>query len=134
MLFSFFNVPLFCAFIIGMFWKRASVNSGFWGILVGTITAVTVYAGYKWGYFTFRSDIHESFWGSIFAFVAGAIAMVVVSLRESRPDDEKLRGLTYGMENLDPDEKKQAVYRNPVIMGTICLILSILGYLYVATL
>jgi SSS family solute:Na+ symporter len=133
-LFSFFNVPLFCAFIIGMFWKRASVNSGFWGILVGTITAVTVYAGYKWGYFTFRSDIHESFWGSIFAFLAGAIAMAVVSMRESRPSDEKLHGLVYGMEIRDMEEGKQPFYRNPVIMGMVILIMSLLGYLYVATL
>ena len=133
-LFSFFNVPLFCAFIIGMFWKRASVNSGFWGILVGTATAVIVYAGYKWGYFTFRSDIHESFWGSIFAFAAGAIAMYVASMRGERPSDDKLRGLVYGMEIRDMEEGKQPFYRNPVIMGVAVLVLSLLGYLYVASL
>ena len=133
-LFSFFNVPLFCAFIIGMFWKRASVNAGFWGILVGTITAIVVYAGYKWGYFTFRSDIHESFWGSIFAFTAGAIAMVVCSMREDRPSDEKLHGLVYGMEIRDMEEGRQPFYRNPVIMGMAVLVLSLLGYLYVASL
>src|SRR5215213_2466262 len=50
---SFFNVPLFCAFIIGMFWRRASKSSGFWAILSGTITAVVVYALYKWDVLTF---------------------------------------------------------------------------------
>ena len=30
-LFSFFNVPIFLAFIVGMFWKKAGTSSGFWG-------------------------------------------------------------------------------------------------------
>jgi Na+/proline symporter len=46
-LFSFFNVPLFCAFIIGMFWHRASKSAGFWGILTGTLTAAAVYFLYQ---------------------------------------------------------------------------------------
>ena len=82
-LFSFFNVPLFCAFIIGMFWRRASRSAGFWGILTGTLTAVIVYALYKQDVLSFRSDLHETMWGSIAAFTVGAISMVIVSLIEA---------------------------------------------------
>jgi solute:Na+ symporter, SSS family len=134
-LFSFFNVPLFCAFIIGMFWKRASANAGFAGILVGTITAVAVYFAYKGGLISFRSDIQESFWGSIIAFTAGAIAMALVSMRERAPTDEKLRGLVYGMEIRDEsDEAKHPWYRSPVPLGLTVFALSIGCYFVVAAL
>ena len=35
-LFSFFNVPIFLAFIVGMVWRKAGRGSGFWGMIVGT--------------------------------------------------------------------------------------------------
>jgi solute:Na+ symporter, SSS family len=131
-LFSFFNVPLFCAFIIGMFWRGATRSAGFWGILVGTITAVTVYAGYKleWGgIFNFRSDLQETMWGSVAAFVAGAIAMVIASSRETRKTDEELHGLVYGMEIHDLSEVRVVWFRNPVIMGVGVLVLVAALYL-----
>jgi solute:Na+ symporter, SSS family len=129
-LFSFFNVPLFCAFIIGMFWKRASKSAGFWGILAGTAVAVTVYALYKWNVLSFRSDLHETMWGSIAAFAAGAIAMVAASSREPRKSDEELHGLVYGMEIHDPsDAARYAWYRSPLVMGLGVVGLSALLYL-----
>jgi SSS family solute:Na+ symporter len=133
-LFSFFNVPLFCAFIIGMFWRRASPNSGFWGILVGTVTAVAIYFAYIGGLIEFRSDIHESMWGSMIAFVAGALAMVVVSMREDRKTDAQLHGLVYGLEIRDEsDEARYPWYKSPVTLGLGVVALSLLCYLVVET-
>src|SRR3954451_3527440 len=130
-LFSFFNVPLFSAFIIGMFWRRASRSAGFWGILAGTVTAVIVYALYKLDVLHFRSDLHETMWGSIAAFAAGGIAMVLASLREPRKTDEELHGLVYGMEIRDAsDTAARPWYRSPVILGTGVLVLN--AALYVA--
>ena len=130
-LFSFFNVPLFCAFIIGMFWPRASRSAGFWGILTGTLTAVAVYALYKQGVLTFRSDLHETMWGSICAFVVGAVSMVIVSLIEHPKTTEELHGLVYGMEIKDRSEVGAiSWYRSPVVLGVGVLVLN--AALYVA--
>src|SRR4029078_9728096 len=116
-LFSFFNVPLFCAFMIGMFWKRGTRSAGFWGILAGTVVSVTVYALYKLDVLTFRSDLHETMWGSIAAFAPGAVAMVLSSMREQRKTDEELHGLVYGMEIRDAsDIARHAWYRSPVVL------------------
>ena len=52
-LFSFFNVPIFLAFIVGMFWKKAGTSSGFWGILVGTITSFGIFILYQVGVIPF---------------------------------------------------------------------------------
>jgi solute:Na+ symporter, SSS family len=134
-LFGFLNVPLFCAFIIGMFWKRASASAGFWGILVGTVTAVAVYLLYKADVLSFRSDLHESMWGAIAAFVLGAAAMVIVSLREPRKSDSELHGLVYGMEIRDTGEvAAPAWYLSPVTLGLVALALSVAGYFVIAAL
>ncbi len=132
-LFSFFNVPLFCAFIIGMLWKRATRSAGFWGILVGTVSAVIVYALYKAGALTFRSDLHETMWGSIAAFTAGAIAMVLASMREQRKTDEELHGLVFGMEIRDASEAiAYPWYRSPVVLGIGVLVVCAVLYVLVA--
>jgi SSS family solute:Na+ symporter len=134
-LFSFFNVPLFCAFIIGMFWKRATRSAGFWGILVGTVVAVAVYALYRMGTLEFRSDLHETMWGSIAAFAAGAIAMVLASLRERPKTDAELHGLVYGMEIRDASETmRYSWYRSPLVLGIGVLLICLVMYIIVSVL
>jgi SSS family solute:Na+ symporter len=124
-LFSFFNVPLFCAFIIGMFWKRASGSSGFWGILAGSLAAVTTWVLYKAGALEFRSELHETMWGSIIGFAAGAIAMVLASMREKPKTEAELHGLVYGLEIRDASEAvAYPWYRSPVALGIGVLIIS----------
>jgi solute:Na+ symporter, SSS family len=134
-LFSFFNVPLFCAFIIGMFWKRATRSAGFWGILVGTVVAVLVYFLYRGGVLDFRSDLHETMWGSIAAFAAGAIAMVLASMREQPKTDAELHGLVYGMEIRDASETmRYPWYRSPVVLGIGVLVICLILYIIVSVL
>jgi solute:Na+ symporter, SSS family len=127
-LFSFFNVPLFCAFIIGMFWRRASTSSGFWAILVGTVVSVATYLLYSLHVIPFRSALAETFYGSIFGFVAGAVAMVVATRFEPGKSDEELRGLVYGLEIRDMDEGPQPWFRRPMIMGVAIVVISALLY------
>jgi len=132
-LFSFFNVPLFCVFIIGMFWRRASRSAGFWGILVGTIASVGVYALYKADVISFRSDLHETMWGSIAAFAAGAIAMLIASSREPGKTNEELHGLVFGLEIRDHSETlTYSWYRSPLVLGVGVLIVVIALYIAVA--
>ncbi len=71
-LFSFFNVPIFVTFIVGMFWKKAGRGSGFCGLIVGTVFSFGTWLLYKQGVIHFRSDIAETQWGAIIGFVAGA--------------------------------------------------------------
>ena len=39
LIFAFVNAPLFATFLMGMFWKRATGNGAFWGLLSGTVAA-----------------------------------------------------------------------------------------------
>ena len=39
LVFGFVNAPLFATFLLGMFWKRATANGAFYGLLSGTLAA-----------------------------------------------------------------------------------------------
>jgi len=71
-------------------------------------------------------------WGSIAAFAAGAVAMVLASMREQRKTDEELHGLVYGMEIRDAsDIARHAWYRSPVVLGIGVLVLNVGLYIAV---
>src|SRR6201993_2113815 len=42
-LFGFFIAPLFGTVLLGMLWKRVSKAAGFWGLLTGTVSSVTLF-------------------------------------------------------------------------------------------
>ncbi|MFJ4921263.1 sodium:solute symporter family protein [Streptomyces sp. NPDC088725] len=133
-LFSFFNVPLFVVFIIGMFWKRTTPAAGFWGLLSGTLAAMLNYFWlYKGGVISIPSDQGANFVSSIVAFVVGAVVMFVVSYVTKPKPAEKLNGLVYGtrspgMDEL-PSEGDDAWYRKPALLGWGAVVLATLCYI-----
>ncbi|MFE4371222.1 sodium:solute symporter family protein [Streptomyces sp. NPDC056835] len=132
-LFSFFNVPLFVVFIIGMFWKRTTPAAGFWGLLSGTVAAMVNYFWlYKGGIVDIPSDQGANFVSSIVAFVVGALVMVVVSYVTRPKPAEKLAGLVYGTRSPDmdelPAEGDDAWYRRPALLGWSAIILAAICY------
>ncbi|MFI5757543.1 sodium:solute symporter family protein [Streptomyces sp. NPDC051569] len=133
-LFSFFNVPLFVVFIIGMFWKRTTPAAGFWGLLSGTVAAMVNYFWlYKGGVIGIPSDQGANFVSSIVAFVVGGVVMVVVSYVTRPKPVEKLAGLVYGsrspgMEELAA-EGDDAWYRKPALLGWGAVVLAAICYI-----
>ncbi|WP_432096615.1 sodium:solute symporter family protein [Streptomyces sp. bgisy100] len=132
-LFSFFNVPLFCVFIIGMFWKRATAAAGFWGLLTGTVAAMINYFWfYKQGVIDIPSDQGANFVSAIVAFVVGGVVMVGVSLFTKPKPVESLAGLVYGTTSPGmaepPAAGDEAWYRKPALLGWGAIILAALCY------
>ncbi|NYS19885.1 sodium:solute symporter family protein [Streptomyces sp. SJ1-7] len=132
-LFSFFNVPMFVVFIIGMFWKRASMKSGVWGLVAGTGAAMVNYFWiYKGGVIDIPSDQGANFVSAIVGFVAGAVVMVLVTLFTAPKPDAELAGLVYGTVSPDPDEALEeadkAWYRKPALLGWGAIVLAALCY------
>ncbi|MFI1969723.1 Na+/galactose cotransporter [Streptomyces cinnamoneus] len=133
-LFSFFNVPLFVVFVIGMFWKRTTAAAGFWGLLSGTVAAmVNYFALYKRGVIGIPSDQGANFVSAIVAFAVGAVVMVVVSLLTKPRPVEELAGLVYGTRSPGADgppaEGDDAWYRRPALLGWGALVLASVCYL-----
>ncbi|MEF3116889.1 sodium:solute symporter family protein [Streptomyces chrestomyceticus] len=132
-LFSFFNVPMFVVFIIGMFWKRASMKSGVWGLVAGTTAAMVNYFWvYKQGIIAIPTDQGANFVSAIVAFVVGAVVMVGVTLFTRPKPEAELAGLVYGTRSpgLDepPAEGDDAWYRKPALLGWGAIVLAALCY------
>jgi SSS family solute:Na+ symporter len=133
-LFSFFNVPMFVVFIIGMFWKRTSTKAGFWGLLSGTVAAMINYFWfYKRHVISIPSDQGANFVSAIVAFVTGAVVMVIVSAFTQPKPAEELAGLVYGTTSpgmAEPPAKgDDAWYRRPALLGWTALVLAALCYI-----
>ncbi|GEC06861.1 sodium:solute symporter [Streptomyces spinoverrucosus] len=133
-LFSFFNVPMFVVFIIGMFWKRASMKSGFWGLLAGTTAAmVNYFVIYREGIVDIPSDQGANFVSAIAGFVAGAVVMVAVSLFTAPKPTADLQGLVYGTRSPGmaepPAVGDEAWYRKPALLGWGAVILAAACYI-----
>ncbi|RKQ87983.1 SSS family solute:Na+ symporter [Solirubrobacter pauli] len=117
-LFSIFNAPLFATFIIGMFWKRMTPAAGLWGLIAGTVTAATLFIGYKAGWINFGSDLDQSMWGAGSAFVVDGIVTVIVTYMTKPKPIEELQGLVYGMANEDEAPKRKlAWWESPKLLG-----------------
>jgi SSS family solute:Na+ symporter len=134
-LFSFFNVPIFLAFIVGMFWKGAGRSSGFWGMLVGTLVSFGIFILYQVGVIPFRSDLGENQWAAIISFLVGLVAMVIATRFSEPKTDEELEGLVYGRQTITVTTTKSrgiaGVLKNPVALGTLSLALCALAYIYI---
>ncbi|MFJ3672286.1 sodium:solute symporter family protein [Streptomyces sp. NPDC090106] len=133
-LFSFFNVPMFVVFIVGMFWKRASAKSGFWGLLAGTVAAMLNYFWiYKQGIVDIPSDQGANFVSAIVGFVAGAVVMFAVSLFTAPKPAAELQGLVYGTRSPGmseaPAEGDDAWYRRPALLGWGAIVLAAACYI-----
>ncbi|MEU9100842.1 sodium:solute symporter family protein [Streptomyces sp. NPDC048361] len=132
-LFSFFNVPMFVVFVIGMFWKRASVKSGVWGLFAGTSAAMINYFWiYKQGVISIPTDQGANFVSAIVGFVAGAAVMVAVTLFTAPKPAAELAGLVYGTKSPGveepPAEGDSAWYRRPALLGWGAIALAALCY------
>jgi SSS family solute:Na+ symporter len=132
-LFSFFNVPIFLAFIVGMFWRKAGRGSGFYGMIVGTLVSFVTWLLYKRGVLSFRSDLAETQWGAIFGFVAGLIAMLIATRFSTPKRLSELKGLVYGMEEREVEATAHVpLYKSPGLIGALALALCGALYLYIA--
>jgi SSS family solute:Na+ symporter len=131
LLFSYFNAPLFATFIIAMFWRRMTPWAGFWGLLSGILGAFATHELYTNGVVHFGSDQSANFGGAIVAFLVDAAVSVGVTLVTRPKEEEKLRGLVWGLtrKEEDPEEEDpadRAWYRSPVLLGAGALVLVVI--------
>jgi SSS family solute:Na+ symporter len=132
-LFSFFNVPIFLAFIVGMAWRKAGRGSGFWGMIVGTLVAFGTWVLYKVGVLSFRSDLAETQWGAIAGFAAGLAAMGIATRFSAPKPLAELKGLVFGLQEQDVQTTASIPwFKSPVLWGIGALVLCGLLYLYIA--
>ncbi len=135
LVFSFVNAPLFATFLLGMFWKRATSNGAFTGMITGTVAAsltwgFTVAEG-KGGVFgnlhQFPSSMAQNFWIAIVAFAACFVMTILVSMMGRPRAEKELEGLVYGLTKI-PEDPGARWYQRPaplaVVVAAIMIVLN----------
>jgi len=136
-LFSFFIAPLFGTVVLGMLWKRATSAGGFWGLLLGTASSISMWAWVKVDptelrYVALSSHakaLAQDMFQALWSFCVCVIVTVVVSYATRPKTDTELEGLVYGLTAV-PHVGDIAIYEKPVfwagVVGIIFVILNIL--------
>lgn len=132
-LFAFFNVPLFAAFILALFWKRMTAKAGFWGLLLGTVAPVGFYMAYQAGAIPMASAQAANMTAAMVAFGVTVVVAVPVSLVTKPKTDAELAGLVYsrGLANAEGElaPGDRAWYRRPAVLGWSAMVLAVVCYL-----
>jgi SSS family solute:Na+ symporter len=138
LIFAFVNAPLFATFLLGMFWKRATGNAAFIGLMSGTFSAAIhhgltlpagTHAGIKGGWLgvmhTYPSEMAQNFWTALFAWSICFIVTIIISfITRQKKSDEDLKGLVY---SLTPKIKETGIpwYSQPATLGTIVVAVAV---------
>ena len=139
LVFGFVNAPLFATFLLGMFTKRSNGVGSFWGLVVGTSSAVVFHGlsyavgnapGVKGGWISqsidFPKEMSQNFWIAIVAFSTTFVVNAVLSMLTKRTKtDEELRGLVYSLTPKHRDENEPWILR-PAVLGSIVMVAVII--------
>jgi SSS family solute:Na+ symporter len=131
-LFSFFVAPLFGTVVLGMLWKRATAAGGFWGLLAGTVSSISMWAWVKVDPSALRfvalspnaRDMAENMYRALWSWIVCVVVTVSVSyLTKPRPVSE-LVGLVYGATAI-PEEGEVPIYHRPVFWAVVVAIVFV---------
>ena len=133
-LFSFFIAPLFATVILGMLWKRATSAGGFWGLLVGTISSISMWAWVKQDpsalrYIALSPDakpMAEDVFRALWAWIICATVTVVVSYMTTPRPLSELANVVYGATPL-PSEGDMALYKRPIFWAGVVAIAFVIA-------
>jgi len=132
-LFGFFIAPLFGTVLLGMLWKRVTRMAGFWGLLAGVSSSVTIFLLMKFDERWVRvfalspeaQPLAQAMWQAMWACITCVVVTVLVTLvTKSRPDEE-LVGLVYSLTEKAHEEHVRWVHR-PLVWGVLALILLVI--------
>ncbi len=131
-LFSFFIAPLFGTVVLGMLWKRATGPGGFWGLLCGTVSSISMWVWVKVDPSALRyvalspdakplaQDMYQALW----SFLVCVVVTVAVSLMTTPKPDSELTGLVYGMTEV-PSVGNIPFYEKPIFWAGVVTVVLI---------
>ncbi len=131
-LFSFFISPLLGVVLVGMFWKRATKEGGFWGLLMGTVTSIGLWGWVKADPSALRfvaispdaKDMAENMYRALWSVIVAILVNVIVSLATKPKTTAELTGLVYGATQL-PVEEPVPFYKNEyfwLVIAVVCFV------------
>jgi solute:Na+ symporter, SSS family len=131
-LFSFFIAPLFGTVVLGMLWKRATGPAGFWGLFLGTLSSISMWAWVHADpsalrYVALSSEakpMAQDMFQALWSFVICVTVTVLVSLVTKPKTDAELTGLVYGLTPI-PSEGTFAFYQKPIFWAGVVTVVFV---------
>jgi SSS family solute:Na+ symporter len=136
-LFSFFISPLLGVVLVGMFWKRATKAGGFWGLLMGTLTSIALWAWVKVDPSALRfvaispdaKDMAENMYRALWSVIVSMGVNVTVSMFTTPKPLAELNGVVYGATKL-PEEEPVPIYKNEWFWTAIAIVIFVVLNVY----
>jgi SSS family solute:Na+ symporter len=137
-LFSFFIAPLFGTVVLGMLWKRATGPGGFWGLFLGILSSISMWAWVHADPTALRyvalspeaKPMAQDMFQALWSFVICVTVTVVVSLVTKPKTDAELTGLVYGLTPI-PSEGGVSFYQKPIFWaGVVTVVFVILNLIF----
>ena len=132
-LFSFFIAPLFGTVILGMFWKRATPAGGFWGLLLGTVSSIAMWAWVKLdpsalsviALSSSAKDMAENMYRGLWSWIVCVVVTVLVSMMTKPMAEKELVGLVYGCTKV-PSEGDLSLTERPIFWAGVVFVVFVL--------
>ena len=132
---SYIAPPITSVFLLGILWKRinapGAIATLFFGLLVGTLRIIAeLNNSGEPGLWTSFAQINFAHM-AIYMFIACSLICVVVSLLTPAPNEDAIKGLTFGTLSKDQKEANKNTYSMLDIVASILLVvivISILSY------
>jgi SSS family solute:Na+ symporter len=132
-LFSFFVAPLFGTVVLGMLWKRVTPAAGFWGLLAGTVSSITMWGLVRADHSLLAyialsphaKDMAENMYRALWSWlICVSVTVVVTAFTKPKPL-EQLTGLVYGCTEL-PSEGHLPLWKRPICWAVISAALFVI--------
>jgi SSS family solute:Na+ symporter len=132
-LFSFFIAPLFGTVVLGMLWKRVTPAAGFWGLLAGTVSSITMWGLVRADHSLLAyialsphaKDMAENMYRALWSWlICVSVTVVVTAFTKPKPL-EQLTGLVYGCTEL-PSEGHLPLWKRPICWAVISAALFVI--------
>ena len=129
-IFSWVNAPLFATMLLGMFWKRTTPAGGFWGLVAGMGSSLSIFLGFKlhlvspalarWLTFSEQpSAMTCNLWQAAWAWVVCFVLTVLISLRTRPRDPDELVGLVKGLTAGRAEQEPVGLLGRPAVWAAI---------------
>jgi solute:Na+ symporter, SSS family len=137
-LFSFFIAPLLATVLFGMLWKRATPAGGFWGLLAGTVSSVSMWAWVKLNPAAISiialspdaKPMSENMFRALWSWIIAALVTIVVSLVTKPKPESELVGLVRGCTEIPSEGHLKLVQRPIFWAGVVFAVFVILNVIF----
>src|SRR5438128_9895499 len=127
-LFSFFIAPLFGTVLLGMLWKRVTRAAGFWGLLAGVVSSVSMLTLMKldqrwvavFALSPIAKGLAQAMYQALWSCVICAVVTVLVTVVTKPRRDAELKGLVYSLTEV-AQEERVGILQRPIFWGGVAL-------------